>query len=144
MRLDQGIELVTNDGIKQIKGNIAVFLKIEYNLSTIQLVEGLTMASPTLMEVRACIIEAHHDGCTQIEIPQRYGVSQSTVSKLIKKFTKDQHLLPGKAKGNAPLIKKDGYKIVNDIVSEKPEITLAGIQEQIFIRLNKSVSITTA
>jgi len=102
------------------------------------------MVSPTPMVVRACIIEAHNDGYTQIEISERYDISQSTVSKLIKKFTRDQHLLPGKAKGNAPLIKKDEYDTVRDIVREKPDITLAGVQEQILIRLNKSVSITTA
>ena len=102
------------------------------------------MVSPTPIEVRACIIEAHNDGYTQIEISERYDISQSTVSKLIKKFTRDRHLLPGKAKGNAPLIKKDEYDTVRDIVREKPDITLAGVQEQILIRLNKSVSITTA
>ena len=102
------------------------------------------MVSPTPMVVRACIIEAHNDGYTQIEISERYDISQSTVSKLIKKFTRDRHLLPGKAKGNAPLIKKDEYDTVRDIVREKPDITLAGVQEQILIRLNKSVSITTA
>lgn len=102
------------------------------------------MASPTPIEVRACIIEAHNDGYTQNEISERFGVSQSTISKLIKKFTRDQHLLPGKAKGNTPLINKDEYETVRNIVREKPDITLAGVQEQISLRLKKSVSITTA
>lgn len=101
------------------------------------------MASPTPIEVRACILEAHNDGDPQSEIAERYGVSQSTISKLIKKFNRDQHLLPGKAKGNTALINEDEFETVKDIVRKKPDITLSGVQEQILIRLNKSISITT-
>ena len=101
------------------------------------------MAAPTPMEIRACILEAHNDGCTQNDISDRYGVSQSTVSKLIGKYKRNQHILPGKAKGRAPLLSDDDCKTIRNIVKKKPDITLAGIQEQILIQLKKSVAITT-
>ena len=85
------------------------------------------MAAPTPMEIRACILEAHNDGCTQNDISDRYGVSQSTVSKLIGKYKRNQHILPGKAKGRAPLLSDDDCKTIRNIVKKKPDISLAGI-----------------
>ena len=64
------------------------------------------MASPIPMEIRACMLEAHNDGATQVEIAEQFNISQSTVSKLFKKFSEDQHLLPRKAKGYTPTHKR--------------------------------------
>ena len=101
------------------------------------------MASPIPMEIRACILEAHSNGATQLEIADQFEIAQSTVSKLIKKFSEDQHLLPRKAKGAEPLLTRDEYSVVKDIVDNQPDITLVGIKEQIQSKLGKSPGITT-
>ena len=99
------------------------------------------MASPIPMEIRACMLEAHNDGATQVEIAEQFNISQSTVSKLFKKFSEDQHLLPRKAKGATPLLTKEEYSVVRGIVEEQPDITIAGIREQIQLKLGKSPAV---
>lgn len=101
------------------------------------------MAAPIPIEIRACMLEAHFEGATQVEISERFNVSQSAVSKLLAKYERDQHLVPGKAKGAERIIHTSEHSIIRDIVREKPDITLAGIREEILHRLNKSVCITS-
>ena len=52
-------------------------------------------------------------------------------------------MMEGEAKGNSAMINEDEFETIKDIVRKKPDITLSGVQEQILIRLNKSISITT-
>ena len=45
------------------------------------------MAAPIPIEFRACMLEAHFEGATQVEISERFNVSQSAVSKLLAKYS---------------------------------------------------------
>ena len=51
------------------------------------------MVAPVAMELRACIVTAHEDGDTQDEIAERFNITQATVSRLLKKFYTEGHLV---------------------------------------------------
>ena len=53
------------------------------------------MVAPIPIVIRSGIITAHEDGQTQEEIAERFNISQPTVSRVIKKYLTEGHLVPG-------------------------------------------------
>ena len=95
------------------------------------------------VEIRMCIITAYEDGQTQEEIADRFEVSQSSVSRLIKKFSSDGHMMPAKREGAAPILTDEDYLVIREIVKNESDLTLLAISQRIEDQLGKCVSLTT-
>lgn len=98
------------------------------------------MVAPVAMELRACIVTAHEDGETQDEIAERFNITQATVSRILKKFYTEGHLVPGKAKGRTPILTEGDAPVIRAIVSDQPDITLVDLGKRINRELGKVVS----
>lgn len=92
------------------------------------------------VEIRMCVIAAHEDGQTQGEIAERFDISQSSVSRLIRAFAEKGHIAPVKREGKTPVLTEDDLLVVKDIVKKESDLTLLEISKRIEDRLGKSVS----
>lgn len=98
------------------------------------------MVAPVAMDLRACIVTAYEDGDTQDEIAERFNITQATVSRLLKKFRTEGHLIPGKAKGRSRILTDDDAPVIRAIISEQPDLTLTDLAKEINNQLDKVVS----
>lgn len=101
------------------------------------------MVAPVPMEIRACIITAHEDGETQEQIADRFNIRQPTVSRLIKKYYTEGHLVPGKQKGKSPILTQEDHPVIRSIVKKAPDLTLNEIANKIEELTGKKASIPT-
>ncbi len=79
------------------------------------------------VETRMCIVTAYEDGQTQREIADRFDVYQSSVSRLIRQFVSEGHIIPVKREGSAPILTDEDHSVIKEIVKNKNNLTLLEI-----------------
>lgn len=98
------------------------------------------MVAKIPIEIRMCVITAYEDGQAQSEIADRFEVSQSSVSRLIRKFVAEGHVIPVKREGSTPILTDEDHSVIREIVKNENDLTLLEISKRIKDRLGKCVS----
>lgn len=93
------------------------------------------LPTPTPIEIRAAIIANYENEFTQEEIADEHGIHQSTVSKILKQYKNEGHVIPGKAHGRKPKFKESDHLMVKQLILDNPDKTLAAYSELISNRL---------
>lgn len=95
------------------------------------------MVTPISLDLRERIIVAYEEGDTQDEIADRFLVSQATVSRIIRLFESQGHVVPQKPGGKKPIINEEDYPFIKAIVNERPDMSLTEIAEKVSVGLGK-------
>ena len=83
------------------------------------------MAIPIGIDLRQRILKAYQqENTTQQQLAQRFMVTQSFISRLLKRYQEKASLEPTPHPGKPPKIRGDDISVLENILQEKPDRTL--------------------